>query len=243
MTADSIYAAGSFFTIGGQPRVFIAALSPTDGTATAWNPSPDNSVKTIVAGDNLIYVGGLFSTIASQPRSALAAFATTDGGITSWAPSLAPGPFGIYVYTLAVSGSTIYAGGGFASVQGVPRHNIAGINASDGAPTNFDPQASGPNNDGAVSAIAVDGTTVYAGGQFNMIGGQPRNYLAALDASDGNANDFNPDANGGNNIYALTFDSGTLYVGGSFPTLALASAQGFAAFANDVIFHNGFEAP
>jgi hypothetical protein len=243
VTANAIYAGGSFLTIGGQQRIFIGALSPTDGTATAWNPSPDNTVKTIVAANDLIYVGGMFSTIASQPRSALAAFATADGSITSWDPGLAPGPFGIYVYTLAVSGSTIYAGGGFASVQGVPRHNIAGINASDGAPTNFDPQASGPNNDGAVSAIAVDGTTVYAGGQFNMIGGQPRNFLAALDASNGNANDFNPDASGANNIYALTFNSGTLYVGGSFPTFALASAQGFAAFNNDAIFHDGFEGP
>lgn len=243
VTADSIYAGGSFLTIGGQQRVFIAALSPTDGTATAWNPSPDNTVKIIVAGDNLIYVGGFFGTIAGQPRGALAAFATTDGSITSWDPGLAPGPFGIYVYTLAVSGSTIYAGGGFASVQGVPRHNIAGINASDGTPTNFDPEASGPNDDGAVSAIAVDGTTVYAGGEFNMIGGQPRNFLAALDASDGNANDFNPDASGGNNIYVLAFDSGTLYVGGSYPTFALASQQGFAAFSNDAIFHNGFEGP
>ena len=241
LSGSLVYAAGSFSTIGGQPRVILAALNASDGSATSWNPSPDNSVKTVVASGNLVYVGGLYDQIAGQARAGLSAFNTADGSITSWDPQLAPGPFGIYVYTLLVSGPTIYAGGGFASVHGVTRHNIAGINASDGNPTSFDPQVSGANDDGAVWAIAVDGTTIYAGGEFDTIGGQPRNYLAALDATTGNANDFDPNALGGGIVYALTFDSETLYVGGSFPTFALVSSEGFAAFSDDAIFHDGFE--
>jgi trimeric autotransporter adhesin len=241
LSGSLVYAGGYFLTIGGQSRVFVAALNASDGLATAWNPSPDNSVNTIVASGNLVYLGGFYDQIAGQARSALSAFNTTDGSITSWDPQLGPGPFGIYIYTLAVSGPTIYAGGGFTSVGGVARHNIAGINASDGNPTSFDPEASGANDDGAVWAIAVDGTTIYVGGEFDTIGGQPRNYLAAVDATTGNANDFNPNALGGNTVYALTFDSETLYVGGSFPTFALVSSEGFAAFSDDTIFHDGFE--
>jgi trimeric autotransporter adhesin len=241
LSGSLVYAGGYFLTIGGQSRVFVAALNASDGLATAWNPSPDNSVNTIVASGNLVYLGGFYDQIAGQARSALSAFNTTDGSITSWDPQLGPGPFGIYVYTLAVSGPTIYAGGGFTSVGGMARHNIAGINASDGNPTSFDPEASGANDDGAVWAIAVDGTTIYVGGEFDTIGGQPRNYLAAVDATTGNANDFNPNALGGNTVYALTFDSETLYVGGSFPTFALTSSEGFAAFSDDAIFHDGFE--
>ena len=32
-----------------------------------------------------------------------------------------------------------------------------------------------------VSALAVGGSTVYAGGYFTSIGGRSRNYIAALD--------------------------------------------------------------
>jgi hypothetical protein len=150
---------------------------------------------------------------------------------------------------LAIAGSTIYAGGGFGSVQGVTRNNIAGINASDGAATNFDPNPSGEGTEGGVvTALATDGSIVYAGGYFNAIGGQPRGLLAALNASDGSATSFNPNASGGNAMYALAIEpDGTLYAGGSFPTFDLAYQQGFAAFTptapNDLIFSDGFDGP
>jgi trimeric autotransporter adhesin len=245
VSTSAIYAGGSFLNIGGQARTFLAALDPSSGTATSWNPSPDNSVKAIATSGSVVYVGGFFDTIGGQPRGALAAFDATDGSITSWNPNLSAGAFGIYIYAITPADSTIYIGGGFAGVQGQARHNIAGVNASDGTPTSFDPEAGGVNDDGAVWSIAVDGSTstIYAGGEFDTIGGQSRNLLAGLNASDGSATPFNPDGNGGNTIYALTFASNTLYVAGSFPTFALASTQSFAEFSNDVIFRNGFENP
>ena len=43
---------------------------------------------------------------------------------------------------------------------------------------------------------AVSGSTVYAGGDFTSIGGQTRNYIAALDATTGAATAWNPNASG-----------------------------------------------
>jgi hypothetical protein len=58
-----------------------------------------------------------------------------------------------------------------------------------------------PNANGIVYALAVSGATVYAGGDFTSIGGLTRNYIAALDATSGNATSWNPNAN--NKVYAL----------------------------------------
>jgi len=55
---------------------------------------------------------------------------------------------------------------------------------------------------------------VYAGGYFTSIGGQGRNYVAALDAATGLATPWNPDAS--NWVHALAVSGSTVYAGGNF---------------------------
>lgn len=251
LSGNVVYVGGFFQNIGGAPHLAIAALDATSGAANAWDPDADFiPVNAIALAGNLVYFGGVFAHVGGQPRNGLAAVDAVDASVTSWNPALGPDLQGfIGVYALAVSSTTIYAGGGFGSVRGITRNNIAGINASDGTPTSFDPDASGPETGNAyVVALAVDGSTVYAAGYFNAIGSQPRGLLAALNASDGSATSFNPNASGGNAMYTLAIEpDGTLYAGGSFPTFDLAYQQGFAAFTpmapNDVIFSDGFDGP
>ena len=45
-----------------------------------------------------------------------------------------------------------------------------------------------------VGALGVSGSTIYAGGPFNMNGGVARDYIAALDAATGAATPWNPSA-------------------------------------------------
>jgi len=249
LSGDVAYVGGFFQNIGGQPHLAIAALNTVDGAANAWEPNADFlPVNAIALSGGLVYFGGTFAHVGGEPRNGIAAVNAADASVTDWNPQLGGDLQGFTgVYALAISGTTIYVGGGFGSVQGVTRNNIAGIDASDGAPTSFDPNASAAEFSNAyVLALAVDGSTVYAGGYFNAIGGQPRALLAALDASDGSATSFNPNGSGGNAVYALSVETdGTLYAGGSFPTFDLAYQQGFAAFTpttpNDLIFSDGFE--
>jgi len=58
---------------------------------------------------------------------------------------------------------------------------------------------------------------VYTGGDFTTIGGQTRNYIAAIDASTGLATSWNPNPNV--YVYALTLSGSTLYAGGDFASL------------------------
>jgi trimeric autotransporter adhesin len=90
-----------------------------------------------------------------------------------------PGPNG-NVYELALSGSTLYAGGDFDSIGGQSRNHLAALDTTQATnhATPFD-----PNANGRVFALALSGSTLYAGGFFDSIGGQSRNHLAALDTT------------------------------------------------------------
>ena len=80
------------------------------------------------------------------------------------------------VYALAVSVSTVYAGGSFRSIGGKTRNNLAALNARSGYASAWDPNAGGivyaSAPVGFVSALAVLGSTVYVGGFFSSIGGR-----------------------------------------------------------------------
>ena len=88
---------------------------------------------------------------------------------------------GARVEALAVSGSTVYAGGYFSHIGGQSRSGIAALNTATGMATPWDPDAWSSS----ISALAVSGSTVYVGGGFTWIGGQMRYRIAALDATTG----------------------------------------------------------
>ena len=83
-----------------------------------------------------------------------------------------------------------------------------------------------PNASSSVLSLAVEGSTVYAGGTFNSIGGQPRIRIAAIGANTGLANTWNPGAN--SNVFELLASGGSLYVGGLFTAVGNVAHQGIA---------------
>src|SRR5206468_4843608 len=121
------------------------------------------------------------------------------------------------VDAIAAGGGRVYAGGGFSSMGGVARHNVAALDVASGAATAWDPNA----ND-IVSALTTSGGTVYAGGRFTTIGGQSRSRIAALDATTGAATAWDPSTQSSfaTNPYpevdALLVSGSTLYAGGAF---------------------------
>jgi outer membrane protein assembly factor BamB len=119
------------------------------------------------------------------------------------------------VNTIAVSGDTVYIGGSFTEViskdgVAVARSRLAAINANTGKLTDWAPQVNRP-----VSALAVDGDRVYAGGVFTRAGGKRHNYVARIDAATGEV-DHTFDAGTDLPVRALAASGGFLYLGGEF---------------------------
>ena len=217
VSGTTVYAGGGFTVIGGQSRNGIAALDATTGAATAWNPNAGGTspyVWALAVSGSTVYAGGDFTSIGGQGRNYIAALDASSGLATAWNPN-AGGTDPLYrVHTLAVSGSTVYAGGRFFNIGGQNRHHIAALDASSGLATAWDPSAWNPDAYPDVYALAVSGSTVYVGGDFTEIGGQTRNRIAAVDASTGLATAWDPDASSG--VRVLAVSGSAVYVGGGF---------------------------
>src|SRR6266849_2171831 len=154
----------------------LAAACALAGPATGspLNPAPDSTwqangrVRTIVYAGGVVYIGGEFTQLlppagsSGTPvvRNHGAALNETTGQVLPWDPN-ASGT----VWSLAVSGSTVYLGGDFTMVGGQARPYAAAVDAASSAVTGWNPQpgaglkavAVGPNGD------------VYLGGIFTHV--------------------------------------------------------------------------
>lgn len=192
-----------------------AASQVVDPTLWATN----GPVHAIAHDGNTIYVGGDFTYVGLATGEGLVLSAATGQPIQPF-PKVS-GPSGSYVGAVASDSSGgWYIGGYFDAVGGLPRSNLAHILA-DGSVA-----AWSPNPDGPVNALAVTGSFVYVGGQFNTIGGQARHFVAQFDAATGAVTSWDVQAD--NYVYALAIGrlsaapaAGDLvYIGGAFHSLA-----------------------
>ncbi len=210
---NTIYIGGNF-TLVGPPTGGGGVIDAASGTVDTGFPNVNGIIYAVAPdGSGGWYIGGIFTYVGGIARNNIAHIKSDKTLDASWNPD-ADG----FVYAIAVSGSTVYVGGNFTNIGGHTRYSIAALDASTGLLTAWDPNGNGGIvNAGVVNALSVSDSTVYVGGNFTRIGGQPRNNIAALDASTGNPKPWNPDANFG--VTALVVSGSRLYVGGLFTSI------------------------
>ena len=220
ISGSTLYVGGSFALLAGQPRNNLGAVDVMTGSATAFATTVNSQVNRLVVGGSTVYAAGSFTGIGGFARNFVAALDGTTGAVSpTWNPNPSMSSF---INALLVDGPTVYIGGGFTTMGGQNRNNLAAVDAVTGAATSWDPGVGG-----GVSAIQLSGTTLYIGGDFTFAGGQPRSRLAALSTSTGLATSWNPGVSGF--VYNLAVDGTNLYVGGRFGMVAGQTRSNLAA--------------
>jgi len=218
------------------PNTDAAAQASATPRAATW--VTDGTVSTIVATPTTIYIAGRFTQVGPstsspgspdwQPRNKIAAIDAATGQVTAWNPNC---DASVMVLSLALSGTTLYVGGLYSNIGGKSRNGIAAVDTTTGLATDWNPGITDGASTGRAYDIKVSGNTVYVGGQFDSIGGQPRSCIAALSATTGLATDWNPNAVKSSYpaVNALVLSGSTVYVGGAFTGIGGKARTNIAA--------------
>ena len=183
MNGTDLYVGGFFGNVNnnGTPLATADYVAKWDGanwSALGSNGAGDgalnNRVYAVAVSGTDLYVGGEFTN--ANNNTAADYIAKWDGANWSALGSNGAGNGALLnnrVYALAVSGTTLYVGGGFTSVNnnGTPLPAAVAIARWDGA--NWSALGSGCANtgalNGAVAALAMIGTDLYVGGNFTDV--------------------------------------------------------------------------
>ena len=137
-----IYVGGDFSYMGPHTGSGVA-LSPASGSVGTTLPQVEGGFVHAVAPDGAggFYIGGTFTAVGGVARHALAHI-RADGTVDPHSDRRVSGYSGIGVEALSLSGSTVYVGGLFRSVDGLARNRLAAVDATSGAVLAWDPKVS-----------------------------------------------------------------------------------------------------
>lgn len=233
VSGDALYAGGEFTHAGGTPVGHVARWSLTSGRWTALGSGTDGPVRALAVSGTRVYAGGSFDSAGVSGARNVAAW---NG--TAW-ERLGDGMFdGVNdtVQTLLANGDDLYVGGYFSRAGGSPASQIARWRQSsrtwDSLGTGITAQA---GYEPVVHALALDGTTLYVGGEFTRAGGVVANYIATWNTQGGGWSAIQEASGRGvcNTVYSLAVDRGVVHAGGKFVVAGTIGAWRVARFAND----------
>lgn len=237
IAGSTVYVAGSFDEFDDPnsstnlTRHGLGSFDLSTGAPTAWTVDVGGGfVNALLHDGSRLYAGGGFTSIGGESVAGLAAIDLGTGAVdTGWTPDPQVSLGFPNVYALALHGTNLVVGGSFTSIGGELRDDLAIVSrsGSGAAISGFAPNVMRDENT-EVTALAVNGSDLYVGGDFRSVGGVDRGYLAAFSVDDGTATSWNPVADGPVEALAKRGTS-TLYVGGSFSTIAGQAHANLAA--------------
>jgi hypothetical protein len=231
VSGSDLYAGGVFTTAGGMPATNIAKWDGSNWTALGSGIEGDPAaVYTLAVSGSDLYAGGVFTMAGGVAATNVAKW---DG--SNWtALGSGIGPDYAAVYALAVSGNDLLAGGYFWTAGGRAADLIA---KWDGSSWSAVGSGLGADRTGPfyVSALAVSGGDLYAGGQFRNQGGVSAANVAKWNGSNWSA--LGSGIDGGRYgpnwielpaVNVLTVFGSDLYAGGGFTMAGGVAATNIA---------------
>jgi trimeric autotransporter adhesin len=263
-----IFVAGDFRSVNGVGRHGLAAIRASDGRVVdAWSTPVNGTVHDVAVYGSAVYIAGSFSGVAGVDQPRLAALEAGTGRVDRRFDPRIEGS--VRAVAIAPDGGVLYLVGGFDHVDGFFRNHVAAVNPSTGALRSWNPAPSYPaldvaagrarvyvagagaggtlgafdavpsddrawevRTDGNLQAIGFIGTTVYAGGHFDHVGGATRRKIFAVRADDGGLLRWDPGLNSSVGVRAVLGYGDRLYVGGDFTHVGSSPREGFAEFTD-----------
>ena len=223
---NTLFIGGDFLSIGDVPRARVAAVDSTTGEPLSWNSNttgPNGRVWALAVANGRVHVAGGFSSVNGTFSPGLAALDLTSGVPVNWRP--VPNRA---VLALEASGNTLYAAGGFSTVAGQSRRAFAEVNALTPTATSWNPDVRGSGASG--NTITRHGGTVYLGGSFANIAGQPRRHLVALNASNAALTAWKPTFGAADDLVEdVAATDEAVYVAGTFSSVGGKPRSSLAA--------------
>lgn len=246
-SSGNLYVGGNFNQAGSTTAYNIAMW---DGTT--WHALIDGNGYNGLSGDvwaiainpanGDVFVGGIFARIDGNNAGPLAC------RIARWSPATAAwstlqdssGFLGVdgSIHALAVMGDELFVGGSFdgaATSSSCGTANVAAPGLASwhiGNATWSDVGGSMGSNFPKVNALTSDGSTLYAGGFFDMAGGAPATNVARWDGSSWTALASGIDGE----IEALALAGSTLYAGGTFTQTGSGGSANYVAQWDDALW-------
>lgn len=229
----------SAWTMPGSPA---AALSPGINFSADDLPTwqTDGVVYALAQTQGRVIAGGTFTTLRpptdrpSTPPVATTALAILDAEsgnpdscqlpVTISTPGARPQ---VRALTASPDG-TVYVGGDFSSIGGIEVGRLAAI---DVLTCTVKPFRTGVINS-VVRSVALHGSTLYFGGDFDEVSYEPRQHFAAVESSSGDLIPWVADADQTGRAIAVSPDGKKVALGGDFffvngsPTHSIAVVDG-----------------
>ncbi len=173
---NTTYLGGSFTAVrpagaapgsSGVARQHLAAVNATTGALRPWNPGADKEVYALTASPDgsTVYAGGLFGVVGGQARKRAAAISASTGAVTAFRADT-----DLKVLRIVASASRVYLGGTFTAVNGISRSRLAAVSLTGAVDPAF---ATGADDRVRGLALSADGASLWVGGDFTALGGQP----------------------------------------------------------------------
>lgn len=241
---ETVFVGGQFTRLGNQSRLYLAAVSLSDGSLLPWNADsafkqPQGysypTVSALAVADGILYIGGVFDLVAGDMQS-LFALSTANATLQSWAPRLRSEVYRgrAEIFSLAVAGKVVYVAGSFTHVNDFPWSYVAALAVDDGGSllTSWKPAGITEYSDNlSISRLSVSGGIVYLGGWFKY----PTNSFDVIPVGfDGNplpkwsAIGFSPGP-----INAVVATENQIFIGGGLGYYHSQPRKRLAAYAAD----------
>jgi trimeric autotransporter adhesin len=217
---NRLYLGGEFTAVNGVGRTRIAAVDATTGQLESWAPRVGGSVAAIVPSGSRVAFGGSFNSVGGIAKKNLVAIDLRTGlPATPGAPDV-----DFQVNAMTRLGDVLVVAGRWPfTIPSTSGPNVTAFSMSTATPYSWSLETNG-----GVGSLVADGSRLYLGGDFSLVGGAQRLNVAAIDLGTAQLTSWNPSPD--RPVAALALSAGALYAAGAFATVPGYERRGVVAW-------------